>query len=112
VSLLIILEDGSSVEVATVGREGVVSMAIHLEGERALVTGIVQLPGTAVRIEAHQLAVRSSNDRSEDLLRRSTRALLWQITRSAGCIDFTPLSNGARAGFSRRTTGHSKTTFP
>ena len=42
ISLLTILEDGSSVEVATVGHEGMVGLAAYLELERAVVTAIVQ----------------------------------------------------------------------
>lgn len=54
ISLLTILEDGSSVQVATVGHEGMVGLAVYLELERAVVTAIVQLPGEALRIEARQ----------------------------------------------------------
>src|SRR5207253_855702 len=57
VSLLTILEDGSSVEVAIVGHEGLVGLAAYLELERAVVTAVVQLPGDALRIDARQFAM-------------------------------------------------------
>jgi len=89
VSLLTILEDGSSVEVATVGHEGLVGLAAYLELERAVVTAVVQLPGEALRIDARQFAtLLTSRGRFHSVLRRYTRALLWQITRSAGCNRF------------------------
>jgi CRP-like cAMP-binding protein len=89
VSLLTILEDGSSVEVATVGHEGLVGLAAYLELERAVVTAVVQLPGDALRIDARQFAMLlTSRGRFHSVLRRYTRAVLWQITRSAGCNRF------------------------
>lgn len=89
VSLLTILEDGSSVEVATVGHEGLVGLAAYLELERAVVTAVVQLPGEALRIDARQFAtLLTPRGRFHSVLRRYTRALLWQITRSAGCNRF------------------------
>ena len=89
ISLLTILEDGSSVEVATIGYEGVVGLAAYLELERAVVTAIVQFPGEALRIDARQFAaLLTSRGRFHSVLRRYTRALLWQITRSAGCNRF------------------------
>lgn len=89
VSLLTMLEDGSSVEVAAVGNEGVVGLTVYLQLERAVVTAIVQLPGEALQMEARQFAALSYADPVLDsLLRRYTRTLLWQITRSAGCNRF------------------------
>jgi CRP-like cAMP-binding protein len=89
VSLLTILEDGSSVEVATVGHEGLVGLAAYLELERAVVTAVVQLPGEALRIDARQFStLLTSRGRFHSVMRRYTRALLWQITRSAGCHRF------------------------
>ena len=89
VSLLTILEDGASVEVATVGHEGLVGLAAYLELDRAVVTAVVQLPGEALRIGARQFAsMASSRGRFHSVMRRYTRALLWQITRSAGCHRF------------------------
>lgn len=89
ISLLTILEDGSSVQVATVGSEGAVGMTVYLELERAVVTAVVQLPGEALRIDARQFtAFLSARGRFNDVLRRYTRTLLWQITRSAGCNRF------------------------
>ena len=89
ISLLTILEDGSSVEVAAVGNEGAVGLTAYLELERAVVTAVVQLPGEALRIDAGQFAAMLRvRGRLQGLLARYTRALLWQITRSAGCNRF------------------------
>lgn len=88
VSLLTMLENGSSVEVATVGREGVIGVSHYSEAERAIMTAIVQVPGKAIQIDARHFSARLLNDRFELMLRRHTRALMWQITRSAGCNRF------------------------
>src|SRR5688572_12193090 len=81
VSLLTILEDGSSVEVASVGNEGIVGLTAYLELERAVVTAVVQLPGEALRIDAREFAeILTVCGHLHTLLARYTRALLWQIT--------------------------------
>jgi CRP-like cAMP-binding protein len=49
----------------------------------------MQFPGEALRIDARQFAgLLTSRGRFHSVLRRYTRALLWQITRSAGCNRF------------------------
>jgi CRP-like cAMP-binding protein len=89
ISLLTILEDGSTVQVATIGSEGAAGMTVYLELERAVVTAVVQLPGDALRIDARQFTeFLTPHGRFNDVLRRYTRTLLWQITRSAGCNRF------------------------
>lgn len=88
VSFLTMLENGSSVEVATVGREGVVGWSLSSEPERAMVTAVVQAPGEAIQLDARHFAAQSYEKRFELALRRFTRALMWQITRSAGCNRF------------------------
>tara|TARA_R110000868_G_scaffold102573_2_gene282513 strand:+ start:16207 stop:16524 length:318 start_codon:yes stop_codon:yes gene_type:complete len=49
VSLLYGVEDGSSVEVAVMGNEGVVGLALYMGGETALSRAIVQSSGSAYR---------------------------------------------------------------
>lgn len=51
VSLVTIFEDGTTAEMATVGREGVVGIGTLLGGEDALGRYVVSLPGFALAIE-------------------------------------------------------------
>jgi len=54
VSLLTVLDDGSAVEIATVGREGMTDFAAYLDLESPA-RWLVQVPGSAVRVEAAEL---------------------------------------------------------
>jgi CRP-like cAMP-binding protein len=51
VSLVTVFEDGTSAEMATVGREGVVGIGTVLGGEHALGCYVVALPGSAVALD-------------------------------------------------------------
>src|SRR5688572_3570979 len=89
VSLTTLVEDGSSVEIATVGNEGALGLGVFLGAERALARAIVQTPGVARRMETvvFQQAVAQSPTLNRIIL-RYTQALLLQITRAAGCNRF------------------------
>src|SRR5262245_956827 len=50
VSILAIMHDGTAVEVATVGNEGVVGLPIFLGSNRATGRAISQIPGFALRM--------------------------------------------------------------
>src|SRR4051794_36252780 len=52
VSMLAQMEDGSAVEVATVGPEGIVGLPIFLGDTTVAGRGFVQVPGEAARINA------------------------------------------------------------
>jgi CRP-like cAMP-binding protein len=62
VSLVSVFEDGTTPEMATVGREGMVGIGIFLGGEHALGRYVVPVPGFALAIEASgfQGALRES----------------------------------------------------
>ena len=51
ISLLTVLEDGSAVEIATVGSEGMADFAAYL-GMESPARWLVQVPGKALRIDA------------------------------------------------------------
>jgi len=89
VSLITLVEDGSSVEIATVGSEGALGLGVFLGAERALARAIVQSPGSARRMEtgAFQQALAQYPILNRIIL-RYTQALLLQITRAAGCNRF------------------------
>jgi CRP-like cAMP-binding protein len=86
VSLLAVLEDGDSAEVALFGREGVLGYASSLVSREAFGRYVVQVPGAASRVPITRLseAVEASPV-LRDLLQRYTEALLMQTFQSVAC---------------------------
>jgi CRP-like cAMP-binding protein len=62
VSLVTVFEDGTTVEMATVGREGLVGVGTLLGGDTALGCYVVQVPGSALAMETSRFrdALRES----------------------------------------------------
>jgi CRP-like cAMP-binding protein len=86
VSLVAPLADGALIEVGVIGREGCVGAALLLGVDTYPAEAMVQLAGSALRIDADVLrreAARSSA-LSRQLL-RFTHALHVQVTQSAAC---------------------------
>src|SRR5918996_3134129 len=52
VSLVTVFENGTTVEMATVGREGLVGVGMLLGGDTALGCYLVQVPGSALAVDA------------------------------------------------------------
>jgi CRP-like cAMP-binding protein len=55
-SLLAVTDEGETVEVGTVGSEGVMGVQVALGKDRAFYSGVVQIPGNAMRIRAETLS--------------------------------------------------------
>lgn len=86
VSLLYGVEDGSSVEIAIVGNEGVVGLAMYMGGESTLSRAIVQSPGSAYRLKGHLLKSHVDHAGSlQQLLLRYIQALLTQMAQRLVC---------------------------
>lgn len=86
VSLLYMTKDGASAEIAVVGNEGVVGIAIFMGGGSSTDRAVVQSAGQALRIHAHFIAEEFS--RSEPVLRlmlRYTQALIAQTAQTDVC---------------------------
>lgn len=86
VSLLYGVEDGSSVEIAVVGNEGVVGLALLLGGETTLSQALVQSSGSAYRLKGQVL--KEPFDHAgplQQLLLRYTQALLTQMAQRLVC---------------------------
>jgi CRP-like cAMP-binding protein len=86
VSLLYVLENGASAEIAVVGREGIVGIALFMGGETMPNRAVVQSAGHGYRLKGHILT--QEFDRSEafqHLLLRYTLALLTQMAQTAVC---------------------------
>lgn len=86
VSLLYGVEDGSSVEIAIVGNEGVVGLAMYMGGESTLSRAIVQSPGLAYRLKGQVLKPPVDHAGSlQQLLLRYIQALLTQMAQRLVC---------------------------
>jgi CRP-like cAMP-binding protein len=86
VSLLYVMEDGLSAEIAVVGNEGIVGIALFMGGETTPSRGIVQCAGHAYRLRGRHL--KEEFLRAGELQRvllRYTQALLTQMAQTAVC---------------------------
>jgi CRP-like cAMP-binding protein len=86
VSLLAILEDGGSAEVAVFGCEGVVGYVSSLVSREAFGRYLVQVSGTASRVPLERLREAAETiPELDELLRRYTEALLAQTFQIVAC---------------------------
>jgi CRP-like cAMP-binding protein len=86
VSLLYVMENGASAEIAVVGNEGVLGIALFMGGETTPSRAIVQSAGRAFRLPGQQ--VKDEFHRSGNLqllLLRYTQALITQMAQTAVC---------------------------
>jgi len=86
VSLLYVMENGASAELAVVGREGMVGVSIFMGGESTSSRAVVQSAGGGYRLRSQFL--KDEFDRSGPvvhLLLRYTQALITQMTQTAAC---------------------------
>lgn len=86
ISLLYVMEDGASAEIAVVGNEGIVGVSLFMGGETTLSRAIVQSAGHAYRL--HGLMIKEEFCRAgpmQHLLLRYTQALLTQMSQTAVC---------------------------
>ncbi len=86
VSLLYVMADGASAEIAVVGNDGVVGVSLFMGGETTPSRAVVQSAGHAYRLEAGQLKAEFARGGSmQQLLLRYTQALLTQMAQTAVC---------------------------
>ena len=86
VSMLYVMEDGSSAEIAVVGDEGVVGFALFMGGGTTPSRALVQSAGDGWRLEAKALRQEFSRHGSlQFLLLRYTLALITQMSQTAVC---------------------------
>jgi CRP-like cAMP-binding protein len=86
VSLLYVLENGASAEIAVVGFEGVVGVSIFMGGGSTPSRAVVQSAGRGYRLRAD--AVKTEFDRAGPvmhLMLRYTQALITQMSQTAVC---------------------------
>lgn len=86
VSLLYVMEDGASAEIAIVGNDGLIGIALFMGGETTPSRAIVQSAGYAYRLSARVLKDEFKRAGPlQRLLLRYTQALITQMAQTAVC---------------------------
>jgi len=86
VSSLAIMEDGTTIETAMVGREGVVGISTILGSGRSRQWSWVSISGTAIQLEARFLdRLFVQNEGALKALMRSYRSLITQLSQRCVC---------------------------
>ena len=86
VSLLYVMENGASAEIAVVGNEGLVGVSLFMGGESTPSRAVVQSAGHGLRLKAQLM--KNEFDRAGPvlhLLLRYTQALITQMAQTAAC---------------------------
>jgi CRP-like cAMP-binding protein len=86
VSLLYVLENGSTAEIGVVGNEGIVGVSLFMGGGTTPSQGLVQSGGEGYRMSA--AVFKEEFDRSDavkNLMLRYTQALITQMAQTAVC---------------------------
>ncbi len=86
VSLLYVMENGASAEIAVVGNEGLVGISLFMGGESTPSRAVVQSAGHGLRLRAQQM--KNEFERAGPvlhLLLRYTQALITQMAQTAAC---------------------------
>jgi len=85
VSLLYVMESGSSAEIAVVGNEGVIGIALFMGGESTPSRAVVQSAGDGFRMAAKAIQDEFKRLPVLHLLLRYTQALITQMAQTAVC---------------------------
>jgi len=86
VSLLYVMEDGASAEIAVVGNDGAIGVALFMGGETTTNRAIVQSAGSAYRLTGSRLKLEfERHGEMLHILLRYTQALITQMAQTAVC---------------------------
>ena len=86
VSLLYVLENGASAEIAVVGNEGIVGISLFMGGESTPSRAVVQSAGKALRLPAKAMQHEFKRGGAmQHLLLRYTQTLITQMAQTAVC---------------------------
>jgi CRP-like cAMP-binding protein len=86
ISLLYVMENGASAEIAVVGNEGIVGISLFMGGDSTSSRGVVQSAGVGLRLKAQ--IMKDDFNRAGPvlhLLLRYTQALITQMAQTAVC---------------------------
>jgi CRP-like cAMP-binding protein len=85
-SLLYIMENGSTAEIAIVGNDGLLGVNLFLGGDSTTSRAIIQSAGMMCRMKADDLRKEFKlGGKFQDLLLRYTQAIMTQISQTAVC---------------------------
>jgi CRP-like cAMP-binding protein len=87
ISLLTTMDDGSSIEIATIGNEGFVGVPVFLGAQAMGARDFyqVQVPGQMVVMSARAFMVAARRDPLRGLVQRYAQALFTQVTQQVAC---------------------------
>src|SRR6186713_1449674 len=86
VSLLYVMQDGASAEIAVVGNEGAIGVSLFMGGETTPSRAIVQSAGYAYRLTGKRLKAEfSRHGEMLHVLLRYTQSLITQMAQTAVC---------------------------
>jgi CRP-like cAMP-binding protein len=86
ISLLYVMENGASAELAVVGNEGIVGISLFMGGESTSSRAVVQSAGKGFRLKAQMLKEEFNRAGAVlHLLLRYTQALITQMSQTAVC---------------------------
>src|ERR1700720_1217989 len=86
VSLLYVMENGASAEIAVVGNEGIIGISLFMGGESTSSRAVVQSAGLGFRLKAQTLKDEFNRAGAVlHLLLRYTQALITQMAQTAVC---------------------------
>ena len=86
ISLLYIMENGSTAEIGVVGNDGLVGIAIFMGGDTTPNRAVVQSAGKAFKMRAKEMKDEfTRGGRFHSLCLRYTQALITQISQTAVC---------------------------
>jgi CRP-like cAMP-binding protein len=86
ISLLYVMEDGASAEIAVAGFEGLIGMSLYMGGGSTPSRAVVQSAGEGFRISAQAISEEFNQSAPVmHLLLRYTQALITQMTQTAAC---------------------------
>lgn len=86
ISVVSVMTDGSAVETATIGDEGVVGLPVFLGTDRTPAQAFCQVPGQAYRLESDAFRRELARPGGlRDALSLYTQALFTQVAQSSAC---------------------------
>jgi CRP-like cAMP-binding protein len=85
VSLLYVMENGGSAEIAVVGNEGIVGISLFMGGESTPSRAVVQSAGQGFRLSSDVIKDEFKRAPVLHLLLRYTQALITQMAQTAVC---------------------------
>lgn len=86
ISLVSKMKNGVVIEVATIGREGMVGLPVFLGAESAPLDAFPQVPGRALRLRTLEFKRALANGNGlQRVLQRYTQALFTQLSQSVAC---------------------------